>query len=195
MKKNKVLYTEVLIAAVMINLFAIAGSIFIMNVYDRVVPNNAFDTLWVLAAGILVVYVFDFLLKNLRAHLLDVAGRKADVQISASLFEQILGMTMTARPPSAGVLASNMREFETLRDFFTSATMVTIVDLPFVLIFIGFIALIGGRCFCAVGGHSDCDRGGFFTTKTTGKGYSQVFERKRAEKCAAIRDDNRAGDH
>lgn len=144
LKKNKVLYTEVLIAAVMINIFAIAGSVFIMNVYDRVVPNNAFDTLWVLAAGILIVYVFDFLLKNLRAHLLDVAGRKADVQISASLFEQILGMTMTARPPSAGVLASNMREFETLRDFFTSATMVTIVDLPFVLIFIGFIALIGG---------------------------------------------------
>ena len=144
LKKNKVLYTEVFIAAIMINIFAIAGSIFIMNVYDRVVPNNAFDTLWVLAAGILVVYVFDFLLKNLRAHLLDVAGRKADVQISASLFEQILGMTMTARPPSAGVLASNMREFETLRDFFTSATMVTIVDLPFVLIFIGFIALIGG---------------------------------------------------
>ncbi len=144
LKKNKVIYSEVLIAAIMINLFAIAGSIFIMNVYDRVVPNNAFDTLWVLAAGIMVVYVFDFLLKNLRAHLLDVAGRKADVQISASLFEQILGMTMTARPPSAGVLASNMREFETLRDFFTSATMVTIVDLPFVIIFIGFIALIGG---------------------------------------------------
>lgn len=144
LKKNKVLYTEVFIAAIMINLFALAGSIFIMNVYDRVVPNNAFDTLWVLVAGVIVVYVFDFLLKNLRAHMLDVAGRKADVQISSSLFEQILGMTMTARPKSAGVLASNMREFETLRDFFTSATMVTLVDLPFVIVFIGFIALIGG---------------------------------------------------
>lgn len=143
-KKHKVLYVEVFIAAIMINLFALAGSIFIMNVYDRVVPNNAFDTLWALSAGILVVYIFDFLLKNLRAHFLDVAGRKADVQISASLFEQILGMTMTARPPSAGVLASNMKEFETLRDFFTSATMTTLVDLPFVIIFIGFIALIGG---------------------------------------------------
>lgn len=144
LKKNKVLYSEVFVAAIMINLFAIAGSIFIMNVYDRVVPNNAFDTLWVLSAGIFVVYVFDFLLKNIRAHLLDVAGRKADVQISASLFEQILGMTMTARPPSAGVLASNMREFETLRDFFTSATMVTLVDLPFVFVFIAIIAIIGG---------------------------------------------------
>lgn len=144
LKKNKFLYKEVVIAAIMINIFAIAGSIFIMNVYDRVVPNNAFDTLWVLSIGILIVYVFDFLLKNLRAHFLDVAGRKADVQISGSLFEQILGMTMTARPASAGVLASNMREFETLRDFFTSATMVTVIDLPFVLLFIAFIALIGG---------------------------------------------------
>lgn len=144
LRKNKVLYSEVFIAAIMINLFAIAGSIFIMNVYDRVVPNNAFDTLWVLAAGILIVYVFDFLLKNLRAHLLDVAGRKADVEISASLFQQILGMTMTARPQSAGVLASNMREFETLRDFFTSATMVTLIDLPFVFVFIAIIYVIGG---------------------------------------------------
>lgn len=144
LKKNKFLYKEVVISAIMINIFAIAGSIFIMNVYDRVVPNNAFDTLWVLSAGILIVYVFDFLLKNLRAHFLDVAGRKADVQISGALFEQILGMTMTARPASAGVLASNMREFETLRDFFTSATMVAIIDLPFVILFIAFIALIGG---------------------------------------------------
>ncbi len=144
LKKNRILYKEVILAAVMINLFGLAGSIYVMNVYDRVVPNNAFDTLWVLSIGILVVYVFDFILKNMRAHFLDVAGRRADVQISASLFEQILGMTMTARPASAGVLASNMKEFETLRDFFTSATMVSIVDLPFVLLFIGVIALIGG---------------------------------------------------
>ncbi|MFN3700697.1 MAG: type I secretion system permease/ATPase [Alphaproteobacteria bacterium] len=144
LKKNKILYKEVIIAAIMINIFAIAGSIFIMNVYDRVVPNNAFDTLWVLAVGIFIVYIFDFLLKNLRAHFLDVAGRRADVQISGALFEQILGMTMTSRPASAGVLASNMREFETLRDFFTSATMTTLIDLPFVLLFIVFIAIIGG---------------------------------------------------
>jgi ATP-binding cassette subfamily C protein LapB len=100
-----------------------------------VVPNNAFETLWVLSAGVVVVYVFDFILRNLRALFLDVAGRKADVKISARLFEQIMGMTMTARPASAGVLASNMREFEGLRDFFTSATMTAIVDVPFTVIF------------------------------------------------------------
>lgn len=150
LKKNKTLYSEVAIAAVIINMFGIASSLFIMNVYDRVVPNNAFDTLWVLAAGIFIVYLFDFILKNLRAHFLDVAGRRADVKISASLFEQIMGMTMTARPRSAGVLASNMREFETLRDFFTSATMVTLIDLPFVFFYILIIALIGGWAVAAV---------------------------------------------
>ncbi|MEZ5813974.1 MAG: type I secretion system permease/ATPase [Alphaproteobacteria bacterium] len=142
--KNRTLYTEVAVAAVIINLFGIAGSLFIMNVYDRVVPNNAFETLWVLAAGILIVYFFDFMLRNLRAHFLDYAGRRADVVISASLFEQMMGMSMAHRPPSAGVLAANMKEFETLRDFFTSATMVALIDLPFVLLFIAIIAVLGG---------------------------------------------------
>ena len=142
--KNKTLYKEVAIAAIMINMFGIAGSLFIMNVYDKVVPNNAFETLWALAAGILVVYFFDFMLRNLRAHFLDYAGRKADIVISASLFEQMMGMTMEARPPSAGVLAANMKEFETLRDFFTSATMVALIDLPFVFLFIAIIAVLGG---------------------------------------------------
>lgn len=143
-RKNRTIYIEVMIAALMVNLFAIASSLFVMNVYDRVVPNNAFETLWALAFGIMIVYVFDFMLKNLRSHFLDYAGRKADVRISSDLFEQILGMTMAARPSSAGVLASKIREFETIRDFFTSATMAALVDLPFIFIFIGFIGLIGG---------------------------------------------------
>lgn len=143
-RKNRTIYSEVIIAALMINFFGIASSLFVMNVYDRVVPNHAVETLWALSIGIMIVYIFDFLLKNLRANFLDYAGRTADVKISADLFEQILGMTMAARPSSAGVLASKMREFETIRDFFTSATMTAIIDLPFVFIFIGFIALIGG---------------------------------------------------
>jgi ATP-binding cassette subfamily C protein LapB len=143
-KKHKTLYAEVAVAAVMINFFGIASSLFVMNVYDRVVPNSAFETLWALAFGIMIVYIFDFMLRNLRSQFLDYAGRKADVKISAALYEQVMGMTMTARPPSAGVLASNMKEFETLRDFFTSATMTALVDLPFVLLFIAIIAIIGG---------------------------------------------------
>ena len=142
--ENKSIYAEVIAAAVMINLFALGSSLFVMNVYDRVVPNNAIATLWVLAIGVLIVYIFDFILKNLRAHFLDHAGRKADVKVSARLFEQMLGMTMEARPASAGVMASHMREFETLRDFFTSATMAALIDLPFIFFFIAIIAVIGG---------------------------------------------------
>lgn len=143
-KKYKVLYAEVFIAAIVINLFGVAGSLFIMNVYDRVVPNAAFETLWALAFGIMIVYIFDFVLRNLRAHFLDFAGQKADVQISGELFEQMMGMTMSVRPASAGVMTSNMKEFETLRDFFTSATIATLVDLPFVALYILIIYIIGG---------------------------------------------------
>lgn len=144
LKENKRIYQEVMVAAVMINMFAIASPMFIMNVYDRVIPNNAYATLWVLAAGVITVFLFDFVLRNLRAHFLDISGRKADIKISAQLFEQIMGMTMAARPASAGVLASNMREFESLRDFFTSATMVAFIDLPFSLLFILMIMVVGG---------------------------------------------------
>lgn len=142
--ENKSIYSEVILAASMINIFALVSSLFVMNVYDRVVPNNAFETLWVLAAGVTTVYCFDLILKILRSHFLDHAGRKADVKISARLFEQMMGMTMAARPASAGVLASNMREFETIRDFFTSATMSALIDFPFIFLFIAIIAVVGG---------------------------------------------------
>lgn len=144
LKDNIRTYQEVVVASFLINCFAVVSSLYVMNVYDRVVPNNAFDTLWVLSVGVTIIYVFDFLLRNLRALFLDVAGRKSDVKISARLFEQIMGMTMVARPSSAGVLASNMREFEGLRDFFTSATMTAVVDVPFTVLFILLILVIGG---------------------------------------------------
>ncbi len=144
LKENWTIYREVIMATVMINIFALGSVLFTMNVYDRVIPNNAFETLAVLAIGVVIVYVFDFLMKNMRSHFLDAAGRRADVKISAKLFEQVLGMTLAARPASAGVLASNMREFESIRDFFTSATMAALVDLPFTVLFILVIALIAG---------------------------------------------------
>jgi ATP-binding cassette subfamily C protein LapB len=144
LKEHKKIYKEVTVAAVMINLFALASPLFTMNVYDRVVPNSAFDTLWVLSAGILTVFLFDFILKNLRAHFLDYAGRKADIKMSAALFEQLMGMTMWARPASAGVMASNIKDFEGLRDFFTSATLAALIDLPFAFIFIILIGVIAG---------------------------------------------------
>jgi ATP-binding cassette, subfamily C, bacterial LapB len=109
-----------------------------------VVPNSAFETLWVLAAGMIIMLTFDLLMKTVRAQFLDYAGKKADIKISALLHEQMLGMTLAARPASAGVLASNMREFETIRDFFTSATLATLIDLPFVFLFIAVTGIIAG---------------------------------------------------
>lgn len=137
-------YYEVAVAAVIVNLLAIASPLFTMNVYDRVVPNSAYSTLWYLAAGVFIAYCFDFTLKNLRSHFVDTAGRKADNIISARIFEHMLAMKMAARPPSVGVHASNLREFETLRDFFTSATIVAVIDFPFLLLFITMIGLIAG---------------------------------------------------
>lgn len=144
LKANMKIYKEVMVATLMINVFALGSTLYIMNVYDRVIPNSAYETLWVLSIGVLTVYIFDFVLKNMRAYFLDIAGRKSDVKISGKLFEQVLGMTLAARPSSAGVLASNMREFETIRDFFTSATMTAIVDVPFALMFVLVIAIIAG---------------------------------------------------
>lgn len=143
--RHKSIYYEVLLAAVIINILALASPLFTMNVYDRVIPNSAFSTLWVLAIGVFTAYTFDFLLKNLRAHFVDVAGRKADNLISARIFEQMLAMKMAARPASVGVHAANLREFETLRDFFTSATIVAVVDFPFILLFLFAIWLIAGK--------------------------------------------------
>ena len=144
LKENWSIYREVILATVMINCFALVSTLYIMNVYDRVIPNSAYETLWVLSLGALIVYCFDFAIKNMRSYFLDIAGRKSDVKISAKLFEQLLDMTLTARPASAGVMASHMREFETIRDFFTSATMTALVDLPFSLFFILIIAVIAG---------------------------------------------------
>jgi ATP-binding cassette subfamily C protein LapB len=137
-------YAEVLLAAGLINLFALASPLFIMNVYDRVVPNHALETLWVLAAGVVTVFVFDFVLRNLRAYFVDGAGRIADLKLASRIFEQVMGIRMAARPASAGAFANNLREFESLRDFFTSATVVTLVDLPFVVLFIAIVWWIGG---------------------------------------------------
>jgi ATP-binding cassette subfamily C protein LapB len=137
-------YGEVVVAALLINIFTIATSIFSMQVYDRVVPNKAEGTMWVLALGAITIFVFDFLLRTLRAYFLDKAGKSLDRKVSSSLFEHILSIRMAAGPQSAGAFASNIQSYETLRDFFTSATLSAVIDLPFVLIFLVIIFIIAG---------------------------------------------------
>lgn len=144
LRKFTGVYTHVIVAAIMVNLFALAGPMFTMNVYDRVVPNQAIDTLWVLASGVLIVYAFDFLLRLLRAYLVDHAGKRADVLMSSLIFEQALNVTMGARPASSGAFANKLKEFESVRDFFTSATVTALVDLPFIALFILVIYTLAG---------------------------------------------------
>lgn len=140
---NRLLYRDVLLAAFMINLFAIALPLFTMNVYDRVVPNQAIETLWMLAAGVAIVLVADVVLRTMRGYFLDLAGSRVDVRLSAYIMERVLGLRLENRPLSAGSFAANLRSFETVRDFITSATVTAFIDLPFALIFlvvIGWIA-------------------------------------------------------
>ncbi len=138
------IYRHVAFACVIINLIAAASPLFVMNVYDRVVPNNALETLWVLAAGIGTAYVFDFILRSLRSHFVDVAGRNADVVLSSKLVDKVLTMRLDAKPESTGALVNNLREFEALREFFSSSTLLACMDLPFLIVFLVLIAFIGG---------------------------------------------------
>ena len=144
------LYGEVAAASVLVNIFTVLSPIFFMNVYDRVLPNKAFETFWVLALGMALMYLFDLGLKLLRGWFIDVAGRRADMALSSALFEQVMARRLDAGQESVGTLAMNVREFESLREFFTSATMTSLIDLPFVLLFIAVITMVGGWMMAAV---------------------------------------------
>ncbi|MDR0339439.1 MAG: type I secretion system permease/ATPase [Desulfovibrio sp.] len=138
------IYKHVFGASILVNLLAVAGPLFFMNVYDRVVPNHATDTLWMLAIGIGIAYIFDFLLRNLRSYFVDVAGRNADIVLASRLMQHLLSMRLDVKPDSTGSLANNLREFESLRDFFGSTTLMALVDMPFLVFFLILIVVIGG---------------------------------------------------
>jgi ATP-binding cassette subfamily C protein LapB len=135
-------YRDVIGAALLINLFALVMPLFSMNVYDRVVPNNATDTLWMLALGVSLVIGMDFVMRLLRGHFVDLASARIDVKLSALIMERVLGMRLEARPASVGSFAANLRSFESVRDFIASATVTALIDFPFALIFLLVIAWI-----------------------------------------------------
>lgn len=140
-------YLEAIVAGVLVNVLTIATALFIMNVYDRVVPNNAFETLIVLAVGTATAVAFEFCARTLRAYFLDAAGRKADLVLASQIFAQAIGLKMAARPASAGAFAAQLREFESVREFITSVTLTALMDLPFVAFFIAVVAAIGGPIY------------------------------------------------
>ena len=142
MAEHKTLYRDVLVASFFVNILALSVPIFTMNVYDRVVPNAAFETLWVLAFGVFVALIADLILRIVRGYFLDYAARRIDITLSASILEKTLGMRLEFKPASVGSFASNLRSFEFLRDFTTSATLTGLIDIPFALIFLLVIAWI-----------------------------------------------------
>jgi ATP-binding cassette subfamily C protein LapB len=139
---QRFVYRDVLWAALLINLFALAFPLFSMNVYDRVVPNHATETLWALAVGVLLILGSDLFMRLLRSHFVDEASARIDVQISARLMEAVLGMRLENRPQSVGSFAANLRGFEQVRDFIASSTVTALIDLPFGLLFLVVIAWI-----------------------------------------------------
>jgi ATP-binding cassette, subfamily C, bacterial LapB len=145
LKRSRWLYTDAIAASLLINIIAMAAPLFVMNVYDRVVPNQAASTLWVLSIGITGAYIFDLLLKSMRSLCLDLAGKKTDLIISATLFERIVGMAMRNRPARVGSFAQNIHEFQSLRDFLASLTLTSLIDLPFTLLILLVIGLLGGN--------------------------------------------------
>ncbi|UCD65417.1 MAG: type I secretion system permease/ATPase [Deltaproteobacteria bacterium] len=138
------IYRDVFIASFLINVFGLASPFFVLNVYDRVIPNAAFETLWVLAIGISVIYVFAVIMRGLRGFFVDEAGKKANLKISAALFQKVLGLRMEARPQSIGSFSKNLQEFESIRDFITSFSITALIDMPFVVLALLVIWYLGG---------------------------------------------------
>ncbi|TLG94102.1 type I secretion system permease/ATPase [Pseudomonas edaphica] len=132
------------LAALLANILTLAITFFTMNVYDRVVPTHAYVSLWSMAIGVLIAVSLEFASRQIRAYLLDVAGKKADLIIGARLFRQVMALRLESKPGSSGAFANQFREYEAVRDFVTSATLATLSDLPFCLLFLGIIYLIGG---------------------------------------------------
>ena len=137
-------YSDCVVAAILINLLALAGSMFSMNVYDRVIPNAAMHSLWALAIGVMLAALLEFGLRSLRAHVLDEAGKRADLVLSSAIYKKTLQLQADQRPASPAQWASQVREFESVRDFVSSSTLVVLTDLPFCLMFFAVIAWMGG---------------------------------------------------
>lgn len=144
MLRNRSIYMKVALAAALINVFALLTSIFTMVVYDRVLPNNATSSLIALSIGLAIVVIFDFVLKTVRAYFVDIAGARIDREVGENVFARLLAIRLDQKKGSTGALAGVVRELETLRDFFASATLTAMVDVPFILITLSVIAIIGG---------------------------------------------------
>lgn len=145
MRRNKEYFVRIIVVSIFINLFVIALPLFVMNVYDRILPNNAIESLWALAVGVFIIFAFDLMLKLIRAYYTGKASKRADIIMSNKIFDQLLNLRLDSKPDSTGVFVNRLQSFESVRDFFTTATITTLVDIPFIFIFVIIIFYIGGH--------------------------------------------------
>jgi ATP-binding cassette subfamily C protein LapB len=141
---SKSIYYDCILASILINLFVLATPLFTMNVYDRVIPNNAQETLLVFTVGIVAVFLIDAFLKFVRAYFLELAGKKSDVIMSSIIFERVLDLKMSSHPKSVGSFANNLKSFDTIRGFLTNATLTVLIDFPFAILFLLVIFYLAG---------------------------------------------------
>ena len=144
LRDNAKIYGQTILAALIVNFLGLVSSFFIMTVYDRVLPNQAIESLIALTIGVLLAHLFDFVLKSLRGYFVDIAGQRLDASVGARVFDNLMSIRMDSRRGATGALAGTVREFDNLRDFFSSATLVAVVDLPFIFLFIAVIAMVAG---------------------------------------------------
>nr|WP_283806454.1 type I secretion system permease/ATPase [Bradyrhizobium neotropicale] len=137
-------YGHIALAALLVNMLALATPLFTMSVYDRVVPNGAIPSLIALSVGMGLAILFDFVLRTVRSKMIDVTGKTMDVVLAANIFEHIMSVKMAQRPTSVGIVANQLRDFDSVREFFTSGSVVSATDLLFALIFIGVLFAIAG---------------------------------------------------
>ncbi len=138
------IYRDVILASVLVNIFVLATPLFTRTVYNRVIPNQAIETLWYFAGGVIVIYLLDLFLKLIRTYFLEIAAKKSDIIMSSVIFEKVLDMKMKGMPKSIGSFASNLKDFDSIRNFLTSATLTTLIDIPFAILFLFVIWYLGG---------------------------------------------------
>jgi len=138
-------YRDVFVASFLINVFGLVSPFYVLNVYDRVIPNSAFETLWVLSIGITIIYLFAVIMRGLRTYFIDDAGKKANLKMSAILLQKVLNLRMEVRPQSIGSFSKNLQEFESIRDFITSVSITALIDMPFVVLALLVVWYLGGQ--------------------------------------------------
>jgi len=144
MAKSYKIYRDVMLASIVVNLIVLAAPLYTRNVYDRVIPNSAMDTLWTFTIGVFIAYTFDFILRVVRAYFIDIAGKKSDVMLSAKIFKHVQATELSQRPKSTGTFAKQLGDFDSIRELITSSSMTLIIDLPFTIIFLIVMYLMAG---------------------------------------------------